>query len=131
MAFLWFVYNAGLSGSEWKTKIHFISARDDIIARKVSRTLPYTYHGALPYTYHGILSYTYYEALHSCLCFAHYMYCKQTFISCVIWIDASKWRFSEKWYTILVCNKKKLVDSNIFLFLMTFTDWNTKFFFQK
>lgn len=24
----------GLSGSEWKTKIHFISARDDIIARK-------------------------------------------------------------------------------------------------
>uniref|UniRef100_K1S4N6 Lysophosphatidic acid phosphatase type 6 n=1 Tax=Magallana gigas TaxID=29159 RepID=K1S4N6_MAGGI len=26
----------GLSGSEWKTKIHFISARDDIIARKCS-----------------------------------------------------------------------------------------------
>lgn len=115
MAFLWFVYNAGLSGSEWKTKIHFISARDDIIARKVSRTLPYIY----------------YETLHSCLCFADYMYCKQTFIIRVIWIVASKWRFSEKWYTILVCNKKKLVDSNIFLFLMTCTDWNTRFFFQK
>lgn len=115
MAFLWFVYNAGLSGSEWKTKIHFISARDDIIARKVSRTLPYIY----------------YETLHSCLCFADYMYCKQTFISHVNCIVASKCRFSEKWYTGLVCSKKKLVDSVIFLFITTFTDWNTKFFFSK
>lgn len=115
MAFLWFVYNAGLSGSEWKTKIHFISARDDIIARKVSRTLPYIY----------------YETLHSCLCFADYMYCKQTFISHVNCIVACKCRLSENDVQDWFAARKIGWQYYIYLFLMTFTDWKTKFFFWK